>query len=1163
MKNTYISKATAIIMALVIMITAVPFAAVAAESDQDLVWTDVSAGRSHSVAIMSDGTVWAWGGNSSGQLGDGTTYNRHTPAQVSGLTEITAISAGGYHTTALKSDGTVWAWGGNTSGQLGDGTTTNRRTPAQVSGLTGVIAISAGNYHTIALKSDGTVWSWGVNQYGQLGDGTTTDRHTPVRVSGLTGVTAIYAGYQHTAALKSDGTVWAWGWNHHGQHGDGTNTTRYTPVRVSGLTGVTAISAGYGHTTALKSDGTVWTWGYNYYGQLGDDTTTNRHTPVQVSGLTDVTAISAGNYRTTALKSDGTVWSWGDNEYGQLGDGTATHRHTPVRASNFTGVTAISAGYYHTVAIKSDGTVWAWGWNFSGQLGDGTTTNRGFPVKIQIITITSVTISPSESIVRQGDTQQFTTQVTGIDDPPNTVTWSVEGRTSNNTTISRSGLLTVAPNERATTLTIRGVSTVNTGIFATATVTLPTITEVKVSPEESGLLHGESQQFTVDVIGLFNPDRTVIWSVTGKTSNYTTISQDGLLTIAPNERSTALTVRATPTINTSISGTATVTLPTAESEQDLVCIDVSAGGYHTVALLSDGTVYAWGRNDRGQLGDGTTTDRHIPVRVSGLTNVTAISAGYEHTVALKSDGTVWAWGLNFYGQLGDGTTTTRRTPVQVSGLTGITAISAGYSHTIALKSDGTVWAWGNNGNGRLGDGTTTNRHTPVQVSGLTGITAISAGEYHTVALKSDGKVWSWGVNWYGQLGDGTTSNSRTPVQVSGLTEVTAISAGRLHTTALKSDGTVWAWGRNDRGQIGDGTTTDRHAPVRVSGLTEITAISAGEEHTVALKSDGTVWAWGNNGNGRLGDGTTTTRSTPVQVSDLTTEFTAISAGTYHTIALRFDGTVWAWGYNNRGQLGDGTTTTRRTPVKTQSAVAAIQITFKESSVFSGESQQFTARVIGINDPDRTVTWSVTGRTSNGTTISQDGLLTVSKDERAATLTIRATSTVNTTVSGTAAMGVHFVIETTVSPTAAIVQKGSSRQFSASVVALLTDPPQDVTWIIEGSSNSGTTISAVGLLTVAANETADVLLIWAVSTKGGGEPGMATVHLTAPPFPGYIKGNPTKTGTVTVRDILTTRDHILGTNRLTDPGALWAADANDDGVINIFDMLVMRDVILRK
>ncbi|WP_368667433.1 RCC1 domain-containing protein, partial [Corallococcus sp. AB030] len=246
---------------------------------------------------------------------------------------------------------------------------------------------------------------------------------------------------------------------------------------------------------------------------------------------------------------------------------------------------------------------------------------------------------------------------------------------------------------------------------------------------------------------------------------------------------------------------------------------VAAGGDFSLLLKQDGTVWGWGYNSEGELGDGTRTSRLKPVQVLGLTGVKALAAGDFHTHAVKQDGTVWAWGRNEYGQLGDGTTTDRLRPVQVPGLTGVTALATGSSnHTLALKQDGTLWGWGDNGFGALGDGTTTDRLTPVQVPGMTGVTALATGPFHTLALKQDGTVWAWGNNADGELGDGTTTDRLTPVQVPGMTGVTALAAGAFHTLALKQDGTVWAWGDNFVGGLGDGTTTDRLTPVQVQGL---------------------------------------------------------------------------------------------------------------------------------------------------------------------------------------------------------------------------------------------------------------------------------------------------------------------------------------------------------
>ena len=338
---------------------------------------------------------------------------------------------------------------------------------------------------------------------------------------------------------------------------------------------------------------------------------------------------------------------------------------------------------------------------------------------------------------------------------------------------------------------------------------------------------------------------------------------------------------------------------------------VAAGRDHSLFLNSDGTVWAWGRNDSGQLGDGTTTDRATPAHVLGLDNVVAIASRGSPSFALKSDGTIWAWGANSHGALGDGTTTNRTTPVQVLELDDVVAIAP----SLALRSDGTVWAWGPNGAGQLGDGTITSPGTtiPVQILGLDDVVAIAAGNQHSIALKSDGTVWSWGTNTDGFISAGPTTP---PVQVFGIDNVVAISLYWGHSLALRSDGTVWAWGLNNRGALGDGTTTFRATPAQVLGINNVVAIASGTHHSIAIQSDGTVWTWGSNSYGLLGDGTIVRESlTPVRVHGLD-NVVAIVSGWYHVLALQEnDSAVWAWGYNDRGQLGDGTTVGRNTPVQ--------------------------------------------------------------------------------------------------------------------------------------------------------------------------------------------------------------------------------------------------------
>ena len=227
----------------------------------------------------------------------------------------------------------------------------------------------------------------------------------------------------------------------------------------------------------------------------------------------------------------------------------------------------------------------------------------------------------------------------------------------------------------------------------------------------------------------------------------------------------------------------------------------------------------------------------MPVKVSGLANVVAIAGARDHTLALRGDGTVWAWGDNEFGNLGIGTTTNHSTPVQVQSLTNIVAIAGGRDHSLAVRSDGTVWSWGWNQYGQVGDGTKgNNRLRPVQVTGLTGVTRVSAGADHSMALTAAGVVWAWGQNNDGQLGDGTATNRSKPVSVTGVSGIVEIGNGRLHSLAVESDGSAWAWGLNSTGQLGDGTTTNRRTPVKIPGISGAFGVGGGVNYSVVLRS---------------------------------------------------------------------------------------------------------------------------------------------------------------------------------------------------------------------------------------------------------------------------------------------------------------------------------------
>ncbi len=958
----------------------------------ELYFKDIAAGYRHSIALRNDGTVWAWGYNYYGQLGDGTNTYRTTPVHVSGIGGVKAVTAGDDHTIALKEDGTVWAWGDNYYGQLGDGTATDRKTPVRVSGISGIKAVAAGDYHTVALKEDGTVWAWGYNYSGQLGDGTIANSTIPVQVSGLSGIKAVAAGDSHTIALKEDGTVWTWGWNSYGQLGDGTTTESTTPVQVSGISGIKAVAAGDYHTVALKEDGTVWAWGRNSEGQLGDGTTANSTTPVQVSGISGIKAVGTGGYHTAALKEDGAVWAWGYNGYGQLGDGTTTNRTIPAQVSGLNGIKSVAAGDYHTIALKEDRTVWVWGDNYFGQLGNGESGNVPHPMRVYLNCDEAVennAVFLSKLSLSKGQLSPAFTENTF------SYTANVPYDTSSITVIPTAG-------DSGTVITVNGEQVESGGTSnpisleagsntISVKVTAPdgsSVTEYTVTVTRGGSAY--LSDLTLSGIPIEFDRNTYSYNAS---IEYGTASTTVTPTLEDSAASVLVTVNGTElpsgqtaglnvgtnTISvqvTAIDGVKQTYTVTVVRENSIYFKDIAAGDYHTIAIKEDGTVWAWGYNRDGQLGDGTATDRttpvqvsglsgikavaagnyrtialredgtvwawgdgwRTPVQVSGLSGVKAVAAGGDHMIALKEDGTVWAWGDNDYGQLGDGTTTRRMTPVQVSGLSGIKAAAAGNFHTVALKEDGTVWAWGSNFAGQLGDGTATHRTTPVQVSGLSGIKAVASGYSHTIALKEDGTVWSWGLNDDGQLGDSTTTNRTTPVQVNGLSGIKAVASGYSHTIALKEDGTVWSWGLNDDGQLGDGTTTDRTTSVRVSGLSGIRIIATGGRHTIALKEDRTVWVWGWNDYGQLGDGTTTRMATPVQIGGLS-GVKAVTAGDSHTIALKEDGTVWTSGDNTYGQLGDGTITDRETPVQV-SVISGIK------SVASGYSHTIALKEDG-------------------------------------------------------------------------------------------------------------------------------------------------------------------------------------------------------------------------
>ncbi len=334
---------------------------------------------------------------------------------------------------------------------------------------------------------------------------------------------------------------------------------------------------------------------------------------------------------------------------------------------------------------------------------------------------------------------------------------------------------------------------------------------------------------------------------------------------------------------------------------------------------SVGTTFSWGVNVSGQLGNNTTTTRSSPVSVvGGFIDWCDTGAGLYHNLAVRFNGTAWAWGTAGEGRLGDNAITNRSSPVSVvGGLTDWCQISAGCTHSSAVRTSGSAWAWGDASYGKLGSNSITNRSSPVSVvGGFSDWCQISGGGCHTAAVRTNGTAWSWGINNCGQLGENATTSRSSPVSVvGGFSDWCQISAGCQHSVAVRTSGSAWAWGANGNGRLGDNTSATNSSPVSVvGGFTDWCQISAGCAHTVALRTGGTVWSWGFNFTGQLGDCTTTAKSSPVSVVGGLTSWCSVSGGCSHSLAVRTNGSAWGWGRNCCGQLGDGTTENRSSPV---------------------------------------------------------------------------------------------------------------------------------------------------------------------------------------------------------------------------------------------------------
>lgn len=769
-------------------------------------------------------------------------HEQHGQAVVS-IDASSGFSSGQF-SLVLDQDGRIFAAGTNQSGQLGTGDNLSSATPRQVftSGVLAekkIIAVSAGGNHALALDVDGLVYAWGYNQAGQLGDGTNVDSNVPFVVDLAevpTGrkIVKIAAGPGHSAAIDELGTVYTWGENAQGQLGDTTTANKSTPVSLSGagalaglkvaevsLGGGTSYMGTSGFTVAVSDTGVLVAWGYNGNGELGDGTTDQRTSPVLVDALVAIKnkvikSVSSGDTFSVAIDSEGKAYAWGLNDFGQLGDGSTNSRLSPV-AVDVSGVlngkelVQVAAGGEYTLALDDEGTVFAWGSNASGQLGDGSLDNSSVPVAV---------------------------------DP-------------------------------ATVLSGKKITAIAAGYRSSLAL------------DDSGSVHG--------------------WG----------LDSQGQLGVGLSEF-----IRS-PIAITPAGALAGKT------------IQKTAFGYFHTLFISEGLIFAAGRNSDRQLGDGSTTDKSSPI-ASGTGGVvlagkafTAIAAGIYHSLALDSAGKVYSWGLNNFGQLGIGSTE-NSDPTLVGGLIAsktIVAIAAGGYHSLALDSDGVLYSWGYNVNGQLGVGDTLNRTSPVAVdmtgvlSGKT-ISSIHGADRHSIVLDSAGKAYSWGANSQGELGDTSTIDRNVPVVVytggalDGKT-VTQLSTAMYHTFALDSAGKIYGWGLNNSGQLGDGTTVRQTAPKLIdaggiSGKT-ISSVAVGFSYSLALDDEGVAYAWGENFDGQLGLNDSLNRTTPTAINSSGAlagkTITSLSTSFAGSASFATDsaGVLYGWGRNSFFDLGIGDT----------------------------------------------------------------------------------------------------------------------------------------------------------------------------------------------------------------------------------------------------------------
>ncbi len=830
-------------------------------------WKQVSLGEDNTSAIKTDGTLWLWGDGSNGELGNNSTINRSSPVQtVSTGTNWKNVFLGANRSGSVKTDGTLWVWGCGGNGVLGNYSTIARSSPVQTVSQTTEWAsteecawcsFSSSTCHSVAIKTDGTLWLWGSSSFGELGDNSTANKSSPVQtVSQGTNWKQVSAGSLKTGSIKTDGTLWMWGRGICGGLGNNSSVNHSSPVQtVSQGTNWKQVMVGRCHSGAIKTDGTLWMWGDATCGALGNNSTVPRSSPVQtVSTGTNWKQVSFGSYISSAIKTDGTLWTWGLGANGALGNNSIVDQSSPVQTiSQGNNWKQVSMGWRHSAAIKTDGTLWLWGIDSSGQLGNDSTINRSSPVQ-------TVSTGTNWKQVSLGDTHSSSVKTDGT-----LWLWGGGGdyRLGNNSTIARSS----------------PVQTVSQG--------------TNWKQVSLGINHSSA---------LDNNNQLCLWGL--NTSGQ--IGRDGF----------EFQCRSI-----------TTDLGNMLVEKEYL-LDVYP---NIVPNMKTPELYTWGDSSHGESMDVNCIASVVcvPRPTSYPLNWKVISMGGLHGVGIKTDGTLWTWGSNYCGELGNNSTSGfgyyTASPVQtVSAGTNWGSVAARLNASASIKTDGTLWLWGIGTSGRLGNNSTTNRSSPVQtVSTGTNWKQVALGGVHAAAIKTDGTLWLWGSeggagNQQGSLGNNSILiNRSSPVQtVSQGTNWKQVSLGNTGSAAIKTDGTLWLWGPT-ASLLGNNSSVQQSSPVQtISQGTSWKQVSISSTHTAAIKTDGTLWVWGSNVNGQFGDLNTISYSSPVQTISQGTNWKCIQAGASQSFGLKTDGTLWTWGCNSCGKLGTGNTLNVSSPVQT-------------------------------------------------------------------------------------------------------------------------------------------------------------------------------------------------------------------------------------------------------